>query len=273
MKTPGDPRSNIPSEPSGWRKFTGLKGLHIHTCRETSEQLEALAALTGLTTLSLNVFESVETAKGLSALALLTALSSLQLNGQLPVYPRGFLRSGFLLSLLRELASLSALTSLNLGNSFLVDDSLRALTPLTGLTGLHLFQSDGVNVTAKGFTTLALLTGLTNLDLFSECSPAAVTDESLRATLAQLTGLTRLNLGGCEIGSLTEQGLAAAVAPLTRLTTLSPPAREVFSTGSDEEDDGRGFYSHDENEDNEFNDTSSGHSSPNMYYDEYGLCI
>jgi hypothetical protein len=84
---------------------------------------------------------------------------------------------------------------------------------------------------------LALLTRLTDLDLFEWCCPDAVTDKSLRATLAPLlTGHTRLNLGICdEIDSLTKQGLAEVGAPPTHLTTLLPPAREFFSTESDED--------------------------------------
>eukprot|EP00242_Pyramimonas_sp_CCMP2087_P003494 CAMPEP_0198229666 /NCGR_PEP_ID=MMETSP1445-20131203/114241_1 /TAXON_ID=36898 /ORGANISM="Pyramimonas sp., Strain CCMP2087" /LENGTH=496 /DNA_ID=CAMNT_0043910135 /DNA_START=715 /DNA_END=2206 /DNA_ORIENTATION=+ len=265
MTTTGNRHSNIPCELSGWRKFTGLKALHIHTSCERREQLVALASLTGLTTLSLNVSDAYS-AKCLSALAPLTALSTLQLNGQAwHAYLSG--------SLLRELAPLNSLTSLNFGNSLASDDSLRALAPLTGLTSLHLFRCDGGCVTAEGLKALAPLTGLTNLDLFKWCSKDAVTDESLGATLAPLKGLTRLNLGGCEIGSLTKQGLAAAVAPLTCLTTLLPPAREVVRTESDEDDDGRSNDSYDDYEEDEFRDNSSSHSSPNMYYDEYGLCI
>jgi hypothetical protein len=220
------PRRAIPYEPNEWRKFTGLKALQIHTYFVTPEQLGALASLTGLTTLSLNVSTSNVTAKGLLALAPLTALSTLQLNGQVTQHLSGCLRA---------LASLNALTSLNLGNYILTDEALMTLAPLTGLTSLHLFQCAGDDVTAEGLQALAPLTGLTDLDLFSWYGPDAVTDESLRATLAPLTGLTRLNLEGCEKESVSTQGLAAAVAPLTRLTTLLPPAREYFSTGSEDD--------------------------------------
>jgi hypothetical protein len=140
----------VPNEPNGWRKFTGLKALQLHTYAVTSEQVEALASLTSLTILSLEHWsESVElAAKSLSALAPLTALSTLQLNNQTRAYMSG--------RCLRGLAPLNALTSLNLGDSILGDDPLRALLPpLTSLTGLHLFRCTGI-VTAEGLEALCL---------------------------------------------------------------------------------------------------------------------
>jgi hypothetical protein len=214
--------------------------------------MEALASLTGLTTLSLHYWSDSDelTANSLSALTPLTALSTLQLNNQTSVFLSGRCLMG--------LAPLNALTSLNLGYSILADDSLRALAPLTGLTGLHLSQCFGGNmftgnmlVTAEGLRALALLTRLTDLDLL-QCGPRVVTDESLRTTLAPLTGLTRLNLSSCEIQSLTTQGLTAAVSPLTRLTALLPPAREGLALDTYE-----GNLYGDYSEDDEFHNNSS----------------
>jgi hypothetical protein len=201
---------------------------------------QVLASLTSLTTLGLDIMSDLEemvevlTAQILSTLAPLTALTTLNLNQHTC--------SPFLGDKLSALAPLNALTSLDLGRSVVTDGTLRALAPLTGLTSLHMFQcekdwDDNLVVyqrdeTAEGFKTLALLTGLTDLDLFPCCSPVAVTEESLKATLAPLTGLTRLNLRGCEIGSLTKQGLAVAVDPLTRLSTLLPPALKVYANSN-----------------------------------------
>jgi hypothetical protein len=261
----------IPYEQNGWRKFTdGLKELQIAVeygvISEQMHQIKAVASLiTGLTTLCLNIFTEEEemeaelAVKILSALGPLTALSTLQLKS-FPAY---------LGSCLSALPPLKVLTSLDLGHSMVTDDSLRALAPHTGLTGLHMFQciqdyEDFYrgNETAEGFKTLALLTCLTDLDLFEAPHPHAVTDESLRATLAPLTGLTRLNLSGCEMPSghwrsLTERGcLAVALAPLTRLTTLLPPAscpppREHEPTSSSEDDSTEYDYYQDEYDEDE----------------------
>jgi hypothetical protein len=202
----------IPYKQNGWRKLTGgLKELQIAVRFDaTSEQMEAVASLTGLTTLNLNIF-SEENAKDaeltvriLSALAPLTALSTLQLNKHPSLKPH----LAYLGDCLSALPPLKALTSLDLGYSMVTDDSLRALAPLTGLTGLHMFQCRKDfeylycgNETEEGFATLALLTCLTNLDLFEARCPDALTDGSLKETLSPLTGLTRFNLSGCEMPS------------------------------------------------------------------------
>jgi hypothetical protein len=115
---------------------------------------------------------------------------------------------------------------------------------------------------------LAPLTRLTDLDLFRRSSGGgynsdAVTNKSLREILAPLTGLTRLNLSGCKIGSLSERGLAEAVAPLTRLTTLLPPAsaKEVFSPESEDESCNNPYSEDEDITDDEFRNNSSDDSN------------
>lgn len=101
--------------------------------------------------------------------------------------------------LIREIAGIPTLTSLNLSeNRKITDDGLRLLRALPGLTALNLSSCGITNV---GLAYLAVLTRLEALDL-SFCN--RITDTGLKA-LRPLTRLAYLNVQGCV--KMTNAGL------------------------------------------------------------------
>jgi hypothetical protein len=135
---------------------------------------------------------------------------------------------------LRVLATLTALTSLNLGycsdngsdnrlrttwsgrttgSTQVSDNGLRALAGLTALTSLNLEACR--QVSDDGLLALSSLTALTSLNL-KACRQ--VSDGGLRALTASLTALTSLDLS--HLDYLTNYGLHG-LASLTALTSLN----------------------------------------------------
>ncbi len=93
----------------------------------------------------------------------------------------------------QKLASLTALTSLDLVNNNIRADGARALASLTALTSLDLSYN---SIGDDGARALASLTALTSLNLLSN----QIGPDGARA-LASLTALTSLNLAGNSIGA------------------------------------------------------------------------
>jgi internalin A len=120
----------------------------------------------------------------------------------------------------RALATLTKLTTLNLGRNQIGAEGARALSALTKLTSLNL---DDNQIGAEGARALASLTKLTSLSLFE----SLIGDEGARA-LATLTKLTTLNLGRNQIG---DEG-ARALAALTKLTTLNLSLNHIRDEGA-----------------------------------------
>jgi hypothetical protein len=140
--------------------------------------------------------------KWLRALASLTALTSLNLQQCREVSNNG----------LHALVGLTALKNLNLwGCDRVSDDGLQALAGLTTLISLNLKQCG--QVSNNGLRALAGVTALKDINIWV-CD--RVSDDGLRA-LAGLTVLTSLNLQQCR--KVSDDALRA-LASLTVLTTL-----------------------------------------------------
>jgi len=192
----------------------GRKQPYFGYSSEDKKRCNALGALPGALCTALAQLEQLDLAhnglRGLPAeLAALTGLTSLDL-GDNAIGDEGA----------RALAALTGLTSLNLAYNRIGDEGARALAALTGLTSLHLA---GNAIGAAGARALAALTGLTSLHLAGNAIGAA----GARA-LAALTGLTSLNLAGNAIG---DEG-ARALAALTGLTSLDLAGNAIGAAGA-----------------------------------------
>ncbi|MBT5664514.1 MAG: hypothetical protein HOJ06_04175, partial [Rhodospirillaceae bacterium] len=175
--------------------LTGLTSLHLWNNQIGNSGAEALARLTGLTSLHLGNNQIGES--GVEALAALTGLTSLNLNS-----------NNIGESDVEALAALTGLTSLHLNDNEIGDSGAEALATLTGLTSLHLNDNE---IGDSGAEALAALTGLTSLHLWNN-----QIGNSGAEALARLTGLTFLDLDNNQIGDSGVEALAV----LTGLTSL-----------------------------------------------------
>jgi hypothetical protein len=201
---------SLPSSDSMTTRFQRLKDIRVRrhtdalfarTCVVDDQWLQKLAELAGLVTcLDLSHCSRVQVAdNGIRALASLTAVTNLNLGDCEQVSD----------DWLHTVAGLAALTSLNLeGCERVSDNGLRALAGLTALTSLDLSRCG--NVASEGLCALGGLTGLASLNL--RCCQQ-VTDDGLRA-LTGLTTLTTCNVGGCN--QVSPNGLRTLVELTSR---------------------------------------------------------
>jgi hypothetical protein len=176
--------NSAPPDVHVWKKFGGVKTLHLNAYFVNDDAVRTLAPLSFLSSLSLGdyVFEDdseivpLVTDEGMRALSPLTTLTCLDLGGCQWVTDEG----------VRALAPLTSLINLNLGCCVKTVEGVRVLARLTSLTNLNL---EGCNMTDEGVRALSPLTALISLNL-SFSSPR-MTDEGVRA-LSPLTALTSL---------------------------------------------------------------------------------
>ena len=120
----------------------------------------------------------------------------------------------------RALASLSNLTTLEIGSNSIGPEGARTLAGLSSLTSLSVDHSD---IGDEGARTLAQLSKLTSLQVRHNSIGA----EGARA-LSRLSNLTFLEVGGNDIGT---EG-ARALARLSNLTTLLVASNSIEAEGA-----------------------------------------
>lgn len=194
-----------------------LTTLNLRGMSVQPEGLRALAALDRLTSLELDVEDSVEDARIIATMSGLTSLAlhgQLDLDGVRALEPLTGLASLTLRScdvddeVARILATRTRLTSLTLNRNALTADGIRILAGLTGLTTLDLGEN---LVRLEGARALAAMTSLTSLTLTAGLVPA----DGVRA-LAALPSLQTLGLARNYFG---DEG-AIAAATMTTVAAL-----------------------------------------------------
>ena len=230
--------------------INNLVALELPRAPITNQFLESLSELRALTLLNVTACSAL-TDEGIQTFSALVGLQILRMGGgDVPfALKQTGVRSLSSLGVLNTLrfcgdideqavpvlASLTALTSLELNCRRLTDEAVQSISALTLLTSLVLNGCH--DITNQGLKSLSALTSLTNLDL-AGCRgitghvgvrslsvlnslntlhlPTRINDDAV-VSLSTLTTLTTLRLCGCK--SITDQAINS-LTTLTSLTTL-----------------------------------------------------
>ena len=199
----------------------GLRFLDLQWSSVTDTGVRALAALSALSHLTLNVCgkDGPLTSDAMQALGALGQLEELSVYGACQTEEHG-LKLDFV-------AGLKSLRELQLDNSRISDAGLAALEGMSHLRELSLVCCTG-NFTTSGLRVLRSLTGLQEIAIeMEESVDLQIDDVALTQILVGLRSLQNIHLGYIRVSDASVQTLYAAFPKWTSLFLMSEAMTDV----------------------------------------------